>query len=235
MNPDDLTPDRLDAILNGSQAPTEDADREMLALAAELRGTAPGAGDKLRERVRAIAAQAPESAGARRVGPGWRTRLLLAGPALATVVAAIVVIAVVGGGSGTKPTDLARSESTVTSTARRAGVADANAKSPSEAVRAAPSATPPAALTAGPVILRVDAGTLARRVADARRIVARAGGTVVATPQATAQPGTLLTITLPPAHAAEAIAQLSALGEVTGGTLATTVDGSFSLLLAEGP
>jgi hypothetical protein len=235
MNPDDLTPERLDAVLNGSQAPTEDADREMLALAAELRGAAPGAGDELRERVRAIVAQAPERADARRGNPGWRSRLLLAGPALATLVAAIVVIAVVGGDSGTKQTDLASSEPTVTSTAARAGVTDSRAKAPSEAVQAAPSATPPAALTAGPVILRVGSGTLARRVADARRIVTRAGGTVAATPQATAQPGTLLTITLPPAHAAEVIAQLSALGEVTGGTLATAAGGSLNLLLTEAP
>ena len=235
MNPDDLTPERLDAILNGSQAPTEDVDREMLALAAELRGATPGAGDELRERVRAIAAQAPELADAHRGKPGWRSRLLIAGPALATVVAAVVVIAVVGGDSGTKQTDLASTESAVTSTATRAGATDATAKSPSEGVQAAPSATPRAALAAGPVILQVDAGTLARRVADARRIVARAGGTVVATPQATAPPGTLLTITLPSARAAEVIAQLSELGEVTGGSLATAAGGSSSLLLTEGP
>ena len=197
MNPDDLTPERLDAILNGSQPPTEDADREMLALAAELRGAAPGAGDELRERVRAIAAQAPESAGARRGNPGWRTRLLLAAPALATVVAAIVVIAVVGGDSGTKHTDLASNAPTVTSTAARVR-RDRFAREVAErggAGRAVGNA--PGALSAGPVIVRVGAGTLARRVADARRIVARAGGTAVVTPQATARPGTLLTITLP--------------------------------------
>lgn len=233
MNPDDLTPERLDAILNGSQPPTEDADREMLALAAELRGSAPGADDELRERVRAIAAQAPERTGARRGNPGWRTRLLLTAPAVATVVAAIVVIAVVGGDSGTTHTDLASNSPTVTSTAAGSGVADSSAKSPSEAVQAAPSATPPASLSAGPVIVRVGAGTLARRVADAQRIVARAGGTAVVTPQATVRPGTLLTIKLPPARAAEATAELSALGEVTGGTLATAPGGSLSLLLTE--
>lgn len=235
MKPDDLTPERLDAILDGSQAPTEDADRAMLALAAELRGGAPGAEDRLRERVRMIAAQAPEAAGARRGSPGWRSRLLLAGPALATIAAAIVIIAVVGGDSGTTRTELASSESTVGSTATRAGATDATAKSSSGAVQATPSASPPAALSAGPVILRVDAGTLALRVADARRIVTGAGGTVVATPQATARPGTLLTVTVPPARAAGVLAQLSKLGAVSGGTLAGAAAGSLSLLLTEGP
>ena len=95
--PDDLTPERLDAILNGSEPPTSDAERDMLALAASLRDATPGAGDDLRDRVRAIAAPEPTGREARQRGPGWRTRLLLIAPAIVTATAAVVVIAVVGG------------------------------------------------------------------------------------------------------------------------------------------
>lgn len=234
MSADDLTPERLDAILNGSEPATDDADRDMLALAATLRGAAPPASEDLRARVRATAAEEAAGGGSRRRGPGWRTRLLIAGPALATVVAAVVVILVVDGGGGTNPTSLPSLESTATAPAAGTGVADATAPS-SDALKAAPSTVPQAALSAGPVILRVGPGTLERRVADAQRIVTQAGGTVMATPQATPRPGTLLTITLPPDHAAAAVAELSALGNLAGGVIAPGADGTQRLLMTERP
>jgi hypothetical protein len=239
MSADDLTPERLDAILDGSEPATDDADRDMLALAATLRGAAPPASDGLRARVRAIAGETPAGGRSDRRNPGWRARLLIAGPALATVVAAVVVIAVVGGDSGTNRTNLASGESTATAPTSGTGGADATARSSSDALKVAPSSAPRAAASAGPVILRVEGGTLQRRVAEARRIVTRAGGNVVATPQSTAQPtaqpGTLLTVTLPPERAAEAIAELGALGEVTGGALDPAPDGTLRLLLTERP
>lgn len=233
MSGDDLTPERLDAILNGSEPATEDADRDMLALAGALRGAAPPAGDELRERVRAIAAGTPAEAQAGRRNPGWRTRALIAGPALATVVAAVVVIVVAGGDSGPGASNLASRESTATAPAAGAVVADSTSPAPTDALQVAPAAR--ASVGAGPVILRVGTNTLERRVADARRIVADAGGTVLATPQATPRPGTLLTITLPPDQAAGAIAELAALGEVAGGTLDPAADGSLRLLMTERP
>jgi hypothetical protein len=227
MSGGDLTPERLDGILDGSQAPNEETDRDMLALAAELRDAAPGAGDELRERVRAIAAQAPAHADPHRGGVGWRSRLLLVGPALATVVAALVVIVVVDGNGGSNR-DLARRESALTSAAPAAGAPQAAAGSSSDSMRVAPPA-----LAAGPVIVQVDTGTLVARVDEARRIVTRAGGTVTETPQSTSPPGTLLTITLPAERAAGAAAKLAALGEVSGGSFTSANGGSLRVLLTE--
>jgi len=230
MTPDDLTPERLDAILNGSEPATSDAERDMLSLAASLRDAAPHAGDDLRDRVRAIAAPAPTGRETRRRGPGWRTRLLIAAPALATVTAAVVVIAVVGGDDPVKnQTSLTSAESAGAATTT---TAQAAARSAADTVKVAPS--PQAArpeLGAGPITVRVEPGTLQQRIADARRIVRAAGGTVnKATRQTSAEPGALLEITLPPDRASAAIAKLVGLGEGGDGAAG---GGTVRLLLTE--
>jgi hypothetical protein len=230
VTPDDLTPERLDAILSGSEPATSHAERDMLALAASLRNAAPHAGDDLRDRVRAIAAPAPTGREARRLGPGWRTRLLIAAPALATVTAAVVVIAVVGGDDPVKnQTSLTSAESAGASTTTAASTA---ARSSADAVSGAPSLSAAPEAKAGPVTVLVEPGTLQQRIADARRIVATAGGTVNVTRQATAEPGSLLTITLAPDREAVTLAKLVRLGDVRDGA-AAGADGTVRLLLKE--
>ena len=234
MSTDDLTPERLDAILNGSEPATSDAERDMLALAASLRDGSPRAGDDLRDRVRAIGAPASAPL-TRQRGPGWRTRFLLAGPALATVVAAVVVIAVVGRDDpGTSRTSLTTTQPAFSGASATTATPLGAARSAADAETVAPSSTAvqPAA-TAGPVIIRVEPGTLARRLADARRIVAAAGGTTVVTRQTTGDPGVLLAIKLPPDRVSGALAELTRLGEGREGP-ATGADGTVRVLLTEG-
>lgn len=230
MTPGDLTPERLDAILNGSELATSDAERDMLALAASLRDAAPRAGGDLRDRVRAIAAPAPTGRETRRLGPGWRTRLLIAGPALATVIAAVVVIAVVGGDNpATNPANLSSSESAGASTTTAAATA---ARSSADAVKGAPSLSAVPEAKAGPVTVLVEPGTLQQRIADARRIVAAAGGSVDVTRQVPAEAGALLTITLASGREAVTLAKLVRLGDVRDGA-AAGADGAVRLLLKE--
>lgn len=231
MTPDDLTPERLDAILNGSEPPTSDAERDMLALAASLRDAAPRASEDLRDRVRAIAEPAATGGETGRRSPGWRTRLLVAGPAIATVVAAVVVIAVVGGDDpGTNRTSLTRESagsagSSAATTTRSATSAAARALSPS---------TTAPEVSAGPTVVRIEPGTLQQRIADARRIVAAADGTAIVSVQTAAEPSALLTITLPTNRAPGALAKLMRLGNV-GERAATGPDGTVRLLLTEQP
>ena len=230
MSPDDLTPERLDAILNGSEPAESDPERDMLALAASLRDGSPRAGGELRERVRAIAASGREP---RQRGPGWRTRFLIAGPAVAMVVAAVVVIAVVGRDDpGTNRTSLTTPQSAL-SGAVTTPVAPSAARSSADAEQAVPSSTAPPAATVGPVIVRVDPGSLPRRLADAQRIVAAAGGAVVVTRQTGRDPSALLAITLPADRVSGVLAKLTRLGEGRGGSAIGT-DGTLRLLLTEG-
>lgn len=233
MSPDDLTPERLDAILNGSEPAESDAERDMLALAASLREGSPRAGDDLRERVRALGSPASVPSRHQRV-PGWRTRFLIAGPAVATVVAAVVVIAVVGrDDSGTNRTSLSTSQAASVPEASTAGVPPSTARAAADTRDAAPRSVAPQGATAGPVIVRVEPGTLPRHLAEARRIVSAAGGAVAVTRQTTGDPSALLEITLPPDRVSGVLAELMRLGE---GRKATVSDagGALRVLLTEG-
>lgn len=232
MSPDDLTPERLDAILNGSEPAESDGERDMLALAASLREGSPRAGDDLRERVRAIAAPGHDTPHQR--VPGWRTRFLIAGPAIATVVAAVVVIAVVGrDDSGTNQTSLTTSHAASVPEASTTGVPPSAARAAADTREAAPRSVAPQGATAGPVIVRVEPGTLPRHLAEARSIVTAAGGTVAVTRQTTGDPSALLAITLPPDRVSGVLAELMRLGE---GRKATVSDagGALRVLLTEG-
>ena len=230
MSADDLTPERLDAILNGSEPAESDAERDMLALAASLREGSPRADDELRERVRAITVPGREM---RQRGPGWRTRFLIAGPALATVVAAVVVIAVVGRDDpGTNRTSLTRESAAFDAAATTTATPPLAAKSPLDTGKAVPSSTARGGVTAGPVIVRVEPGTLPRHLADARRIVAAADGAMVVTPQTTGDPSALLTITLPPNRVSGVLSELTLLCKGREGS-AIGVDGTVRVLLTE--
>lgn len=84
MTGDELTPDRLDRVLDSGEA-ASDEERAMLALAAQLRAEVPAPSQELRGRVAALGeptGRAPRTSGRR----GW----LVAAPALGALVVAIV-------------------------------------------------------------------------------------------------------------------------------------------------
>ncbi len=82
---DEITPTRLDALLDGSATPETDDEREMLHLAARMRDGSPHAPDALRRRVQALEPAAEATAGPRKrrwlpaTSRGW---LMLGAPAL---------------------------------------------------------------------------------------------------------------------------------------------------------
>ena len=96
MTGDELTPERLDAILDGQEAASDDDARDMLALAATLREGSPGAPDELRGRGRALGRPSPAEGWLRRLlGTGRRGRILVAAPALGAALAAVIAIGVI--------------------------------------------------------------------------------------------------------------------------------------------
>ncbi|HTI32756.1 MAG TPA: hypothetical protein VL422_03700, partial [Miltoncostaea sp.] len=84
-----VTPERLAQLADGA-APETEAEREAVALMAEVRGLAEPAPDAVRERVRAIAASgAAEPHGWRRwlaTGDGRRRLAIAGGPVVAVIV-----------------------------------------------------------------------------------------------------------------------------------------------------
>lgn len=98
----DITPQRLEELLAGDP-PRSDAERDVLHMAAALRGAAPDAPDRLRERV--MDASRREPVGSRRFRlpamPVW------SGPAVAglaaVVIGAAVILPGVGGDGGPVP------------------------------------------------------------------------------------------------------------------------------------
>ncbi len=89
---DEIRPERLDELFDGAAADT-DEERELLALAAELRASAPPAPDHLRQRI----ADLGEPPVARRASGGWwsRIRWRMAAPALAGLIAVLVAVTVI--------------------------------------------------------------------------------------------------------------------------------------------
>ena len=79
MNHDDITPERLDAILDGAEA-TSDDEGAFLALAADLRASSPKASDALRDHVTALGEPARQPKLRRRA-----SRWMVAAPALGAV------------------------------------------------------------------------------------------------------------------------------------------------------
>ncbi|MCC6832208.1 MAG: hypothetical protein IT200_12750 [Thermoleophilia bacterium] len=164
----DITPRRLDELLAGDP-PRTDAARDVLHMAAALRGAAPGAPDGLRERVMATARTAPARRSRLRppaMSASWT------GPAVAGVAAIVIGAAVILPGLGGDGP--ARVSTGTEATARGAGKAgapaaggDMTAPAP-DAVRvpapaqaaappemAAPSTTAPQASVAGAAVVVV--------------------------------------------------------------------------------
>ncbi|MFN8122553.1 MAG: hypothetical protein U0237_09005 [Thermoleophilia bacterium] len=96
----DITPQRLEELLAGDP-PRTDAERDVLHMAAALRGAAPDAPDRLRERVMGSARTAPARGGRFRL-PDFSAAWM--GPAVAGVAAIVIGAAVflpgLGGGDG---------------------------------------------------------------------------------------------------------------------------------------
>lgn len=219
MKGDEMTPERLDAILDGRAAPTDDEARDMLALAGALREAAPGAGDSLRARVRALPRPGPAG---RLRSSGWRGRALIAAPALSVVVAAVVAIGVIA-----RSPD-GRSGGSDSSQAQRLGRAAVEAAPPTSAT---PSAASPgssrdaAGAPSAPVAIQILPATLDARVADVRDLVDAASGTILEeTRQPTTPPSVIVSITLPRDRSAEVLRAIVALGTGTGATAGASLD-----------
>jgi hypothetical protein len=225
MSREEMTPERLDAILDGSAAPTDDEARDMLALAARLRQASPPASDRLRERIRGMPQPhtAPVGRLRRLLDRGWRGRMLVAAPALAAVVAVVVGISVLNGSSDPQ---VARNSTDLTIEQTSAGASDAAeataTRTSSATVPGQTSKTPPPTLAppaadgvdVAPQLLtlRVALTTLTARVADLRRLVENAGGTVSLTDQQTTPPSTIASITVPQDRRTAVFAEIANLG-----------------------
>jgi hypothetical protein len=204
----DVTPERLAGLVDGA-TPETDAERDAVALMADLRGLAEPAPDAVRERVRGIATrETPGTAGWRRWfhGPDGRRRLALtAAPVAAAVVALAIAIPVLNrddGGSAPPAAADAASPGAEGAGARGAagasggGAAAPEAAAPRAAVPAAPDAAASSATATATDALRAaepapaDAGEAAtaaeldRAVARARTALEDAGATGVQTREA---------------------------------------------------
>lgn len=209
MTGDELTPERLDAILDGREPATDDAARDVLALAAALREAAPGAGGALRARVHALPQPEPRGRVRRLLAGGWRGRLLVAAPALSAVIVAAVAIGVLGQSSGSDSARIALEQrDATTQPANEAGDAVPPVSAPNAAAKTADTR---AALTTAPLVVRVAKDTLTARLADIRRLVQDAGGAVETSP-ASPGPAALLTITVPGARSADILRAIVNLG-----------------------
>lgn len=148
----DITPQRLEELLAGDP-PRSDAERDVLHMAAALRGAAPDAPDRLRERVMSTARTAPSGSGRFRlpaISAPWM------GPAVAGVAAIVIGAAVflpgLGGPDGAGPV-ATTSAPELSDGGRSAGGAGATKSAapetaaPATAAPASPSAIAPDAMT----------------------------------------------------------------------------------------
>ena len=262
---DEMTPERLDAILDGREPATDDEAREMLALAGALREAAPGAGPDLRARVRALPQPQPVGRLRRLFSNGWRGRMLIAAPALSAVVAAVIAVGVIRSSSGNERTIAVAPTASPAVTAAKAAIT--TTPSTTSATPSTTSATPPAAISpaipdaaaatgadqrlGAPITLRVASGTLDARIADIRRLVIAAGGTIVLAQPQVAPPGTVVAITLPAQRGADVLKAIANLGSgprsegwsaylgaapaQAGGAAASGALTSVRVLVTEGP
>lgn len=255
---DEMTPERLDAILDGREPATDDEAREMLALAGALREAAPGAGPELRARVRALPQPQPVGRLRRLFSNGWRGRMLIAAPALSAVVAAVIAVGVIRSSSGQERTIAVAPAASPAETTRTAAITTTPSTKSATPPAVTSPAIPDAAAATGadgrlsaPITLRVASGTLEARIADIRRLVVEAGGTIgLAQPQG-APPGTVVAITLPAGRGADVLGAIANLGSgprsegwsaylgVTpqrpGGAAASGALTSVRVLVTEGP
>jgi hypothetical protein len=216
---DEMTPERLDAILDGRQPATDDEAREMLALAGALREAAPGAGPDLRARVRALPQPQPVGRLRRLFSSGWRGRMLIAAPALSAVAAAVIAVGVIRSSSGDERSIAVAPTASPAETARTAAITtlpSTNSAPPpavlSPAIPDAAAATGADGRLSAPITLRVASGTLEARIADIRRLVVEAGGTIGLEQPQVAPPGTVVAITLPVERGADVLKAVANLG-----------------------
>ena len=216
---DEMTPERLDAILDGREPATDDEARDMLALAGALREAAPGGGPDLRARVRALPQPQPVGRLRRLFNSGWRGRMLVAAPVLSAVVAAVIAVGVIGGSSGDEGTIAVTPAASPAEAAPRAALPTTPSITSATPPADTSSAIPDAAVSAGadgrpsaPITLRVTPDTLEARIADIRRLIVEAGGTVgLARPQVT-PPSAIISITLPAERSADVLRAVANLG-----------------------
>lgn len=151
MADNELTPLRLDAIMDGEVAVT-DEERAMLALAAQLRADVPQASHELRERVSAIGDRPARSR------PRRRLRAWSGAPALGAVVVALIAGAVAvnmihsNGSTSTSAGTQATGERSVQSTSETTPFGAGQTSD-----RTAPSAQPSKDLSSVPAMERTPA------------------------------------------------------------------------------
>jgi hypothetical protein len=241
MSHGDVTPERLDAILDGREPAETDAEREMLAVAASMKEASPGASDALRQRMRALPPpRSRRSRLGRFVPAGWRGRALVASPALAAVIAAVVAVGVLrdgkGGSGAAGGGDAAVSQSArdqFQAAEKSPGpVAPGASPSSSSGTTAAPLSAAPPVAPPPPSVITVPRGRLKASLETARSLVTVAGGRLVSEPDASG--AIRLTITFPPGRGADVPDELAALGETAAG-LTLDANGRRVVLLAEAP
>jgi hypothetical protein len=118
---DEITSERLDALLDGSATPETDSERDMLHLAARMRDGSPRASDALRRRVQALEGRTAVASAPRR--PRWlpatsRGWMMLGAPALSALLIAVIGVGVLSTRDGSDDTAGGGSESSLDSVAR---------------------------------------------------------------------------------------------------------------------
>lgn len=210
MSGGEMTPERLDAILDGRDAATDDDARDMLALAGALREATPGAPDALRARLRTLRQPRPGWF-VRLRASGWRGRALVAAPALSAVAVAVIAFGVIGGSPQGQPAGADSSQAEQLSQSRGTSESAPATGTRLDAAKAAPDALS-GALSA-PVVVLVAPTTLTARLADVRSLVTAAGGTVAEeVPQPATPAGVVVVLTLPQARRDEVLRAIVALG-----------------------
>ena len=240
MSEHEITPERLDGLMDGTVTPEDQLDRDMLALAADLRAAAPGASDALRERILALPEPQPVGRWRRLVSTG-RGRALVAAPALGAIIAAVVTVGVLNrdGGDGAAGGGADASGASAPAAAQKETATQPGALAPPAATRGAGDASAPEGRTAGetfvnpgPARVVIPPGALAATLEEATRIVTDAGGELQPTTQPTDPPSVLLEITVPEGAAERVAAELAKLG-TTSEEITVDAGVGMRLILAE--
>ncbi len=191
MSHDDLTPERLDALIDGAE-PANDDERDVLHLAAALRSGSPRPSDDLKRRVRALG-EPP-----RAVPPRRRLRWSVLTPALGALVAAVIATTVVLTRSPNDSTSAATEDAAVptlpaTSTGLTGGAA------PGATFQSDASATASPRLPGAPTWV-VSRGSLDDVITRIDGLVSAANGSYAVTDE---ESGKLVTITVDPQRRAD--------------------------------
>lgn len=197
MSHDDLTPERLDALIDGAE-PATDAERDVLHMAAALRSASPRPSDDLKRRVRALG----EPARPAQARPRRRWNVLA--PALGALAAGIIATTVVVTRSPDASTSPASQDAAApTAQPTGTGIADGTVSTFQGEAGGAASQQSRALPT-----WFVPPGATADIVAQIEEITAAAGGSIAVTDD---DAGKLIAITVDPARRAELSAQIISL------------------------